>query len=52
MRGGLDEEQAERQRWNEREQQRIMDSIKGISNVVHILCTCTVYNVHLYHAMS
>ena len=34
MRGGLDEEQAERQRWNEREQQRIMDSIKGISTCI------------------
>ena len=28
-RGGLEEERAERQRWNEREQKRIMDSVQG-----------------------
>ena len=28
-RGGLAEERAERQRWTERERQRIMDSVRG-----------------------
>lgn len=28
-RGGLEEERAERQRWNEREQKKIMDSVQG-----------------------
>jgi dynein assembly factor 1 len=29
-RGGIAEEQAERQRWNEREQNKILNSIKGL----------------------
>jgi hypothetical protein len=28
-RGGLEEERAERQRWNEKEQNKIMDSVRG-----------------------
>lgn len=28
-RGGIEEERAERQRWNQREQQKIMDSVRG-----------------------
>ncbi len=28
-RGGLEEERAERRRWQEKEQQKIMDSVKG-----------------------
>lgn len=31
-RGGLEEERAERQRWNEKEQKKIMDSVRGKSN--------------------
>ena len=28
-RGGLEEERAERRRWQEKEQQKIMDSVRG-----------------------
>ena len=33
-RGGAEEEREERQRWNQKEQQRIMNSVKGMYNSV------------------
>ena len=33
-RGGAEEERAERQRWNQKEQQKIMDSVKGLPSLI------------------
>ena len=34
--GGREAEQAERQRWNQREHQRILDSVKGTNYILFI----------------
>ena len=41
-RGGLDEERAERQRWNQREQEKIMNCVRG-GCVVYLQITCVCY---------
>ena len=37
QRGGLEAEREERKRWNEREQQKIMDSVNGKSEIIRLV---------------